>query len=192
MNAATKAEADLRLIPNECRARILQYIKDPTPDGWDDIKNLLIGRNVTIWQAIIENDPTFQRVAPSGSPGKIRAWKRIPSAEEVLLVSGAVKAIGGLFPLPAPDSRVFSGRMVRLVVHPSKHQLPPYGTLVFAHIKRFGGWHILSLSAPDGSMPSYWCNRDGGAVAKLLDEDLEYSVDEWMFPPPNPSTKEGQ
>lgn len=62
--------------------RIRNYLKNPTYIGWNDIHSILITPNKTIWQAVIDIDPTFPRRGIStDAKGKvIREWERIPSA----------------------------------------------------------------------------------------------------------------
>lgn len=73
-------------LSDKIKKNIQAYINAPTPDGWDEIKGYIIhptGRVMTIWQCIIEIDPTFPRVGRSTDENDnvIREWTRIPDAE---------------------------------------------------------------------------------------------------------------
>ena len=68
------------------QARLQCYADNPTEVGWDDIHGIILSQEsmMTVWQAVIELDPSFPRRGPSeDSDGKrIRGWERIPTADQ--------------------------------------------------------------------------------------------------------------
>jgi hypothetical protein len=65
------------------KARIINYLHEPTEDGWWGIYCTIINgkaplnRPRTVWEAVVAVDPSFQRSAP---PARDIAWRRIPDA----------------------------------------------------------------------------------------------------------------
>lgn len=67
--------------------RILNYIENPNFDNWDDIQSLIINRNfTTIWQAVLELDPSFTTQGRSYDidDNIIQEWEEIPEPFTVL------------------------------------------------------------------------------------------------------------
>lgn len=68
---------------------IKNYITEPTFDNWDEIQCIIInpkGQMKTIWNAVIDIDPTFPRRgrAKDMDGNIIREWERIPEPFTVL------------------------------------------------------------------------------------------------------------
>lgn len=75
------------VFPLESAKRIQAYIDNPTVERWDDISGIIItGGFTTVWQAILEQDPTFPRSGRTTDiTGKVVSeWARIPEPLEVL------------------------------------------------------------------------------------------------------------
>jgi hypothetical protein len=74
----------------EYRQAIRQYITQPTTDAWNEIFGIIVwpkpGMGRTIWQAVLEIDPTFPRRGRSEtlSGEKVTDWERIPTPFQVL------------------------------------------------------------------------------------------------------------
>jgi len=69
----------------DCRGRLERYINNPnpTPGDWDDISSIIIdgsGMGMTVWNALIEFDPTFPKVGRrfDFNWNVVREWERIP------------------------------------------------------------------------------------------------------------------
>ena len=91
MKTLEKCENLFGKISPQIQKRIKNYIKKPTFDNWDDIQCIIISGNMkTIWQAVIEIDPTFPRRGRSEDlEGNIvKEWERIP---EPFIVLQAIK-----------------------------------------------------------------------------------------------------
>jgi len=72
--------------PLNSAKRIQAYLNEPTVERWDDIHSIIIGGGFfTVWQAVIEMDPTFPKVGPTTDiTGKIVSdWQRIPTPFEL-------------------------------------------------------------------------------------------------------------
>lgn len=69
----------------DAKRRIAEFVNNPNTKTWDNACHIIIGGTsfFTIWQAVIELDPTFPRVGRSEDfKGRIlEDWKRIPSIE---------------------------------------------------------------------------------------------------------------
>jgi hypothetical protein len=83
----------------EIRKRLVQVHKNPRR-FWDRDHGIILRwslRSLTLWQAILEVDPTFPRTGPtSNAAGRvITSWARYPTPE---LVERAL-----LFAAPAPE-----------------------------------------------------------------------------------------
>lgn len=66
--------------PAGARARVLSYLRNPTPAAWDEIAGMIVQRpNTSLWKAVIAVDPTFPRSAGTAGPPADR-WRRIPDA----------------------------------------------------------------------------------------------------------------
>lgn len=78
----------------DAKARIMAFIDAPSLKGWNDIYSCLISGEgmVTIWQAVIAVDPTFQRIGkPVKDPARAKAsqvWDRYP---DPLTVARAIR-----------------------------------------------------------------------------------------------------
>ena len=75
-------------IGDEYIDRILDFFQYPNYDTWDDIAHIIIstvGLSNTIWQIIIDIDPTFPRSGRCEDlkGNKIKEWVRIPKPELV-------------------------------------------------------------------------------------------------------------
>jgi predicted nucleotidyltransferase len=72
----------------EIRKRILNFLQNPTTDSWDDIQSIIISGFGTIWQAMIQIDPSFPRSGrrTDQAGNVVQDWERIPTPEQVLLV----------------------------------------------------------------------------------------------------------
>ena len=70
-------------------ARIKAYMDNPSFESWDNVHPIIIYRDVSLWAAIIEIDPTFPKSCGSapGMPAQSK-WRRFPSSE---LVIAAIK-----------------------------------------------------------------------------------------------------
>lgn len=91
MKSLEKCENLFGKISPQIQKRIKNYIKKPTFDNWDDIQCIIIGSNMkTIWQAVIEIDPTFPRSGRRTDldGNVIKEWECIP---EPLIVLQAIK-----------------------------------------------------------------------------------------------------
>lgn len=71
------------------RARLFALVDEPTPATWDDAHSILLRsslRRGTVWQAILEIDPTFpDQGQVTDADGKVvRPWPRIPDPDLVL------------------------------------------------------------------------------------------------------------
>lgn len=71
------------------KKRIFEFFENPNFDTWNDIAGIIIfwgkGQTSTIWQFVLEIDPTFCRKGRSTNlKGKmIDEWEKIPSIETV-------------------------------------------------------------------------------------------------------------
>jgi hypothetical protein len=59
----------------DVQRRLLAYLNDPTEDGWDDIRGIMLSASTTVWQAWAAVDPQ----APVSKPADA-GWPRIPDA----------------------------------------------------------------------------------------------------------------
>lgn len=68
------------------QVRLQGYANNPTEDGWDDVHGIILNQDsmMTVWQAMLELDPSFPRRGPSeDTAGKrLTGWERIPTSEE--------------------------------------------------------------------------------------------------------------
>jgi hypothetical protein len=83
-----RAENLFGRLDGNIRNRIKAYCDNPTPDSWDDIQGIIVTRRHmgTIWQAVLEIDPTFPHVGrTTDAKGRvIEEWNRIPAPFTVL------------------------------------------------------------------------------------------------------------
>lgn len=85
MKSLEKCENCFGPLQPELIKRIKRFIKSPTNKTWDDIHGILITPGKTIWQAVIELDPTFPKVGRTTLKRKvIQDWSRIPTPLQVL------------------------------------------------------------------------------------------------------------
>jgi hypothetical protein len=59
----------------DVQRRLLAYLNNPTEDGWDDIRGIMLSASTTVWQAWAAVDPQ----APVSKPADA-GWPRIPDA----------------------------------------------------------------------------------------------------------------
>lgn len=76
-------------LSEEIIKRIEKFLKRPSFNAWDDIHGIIIGgeaRTRTIWQALLQIDPTFPRRGRSEDmKGRvIKEWERIPTPQDVI------------------------------------------------------------------------------------------------------------
>lgn len=66
-------------------ARLDAVVSSPTNETWEDAHSIILNskRFVTLWQAVIHEDPTFPTTGPrTDNRGKqITPWPQIPSQE---------------------------------------------------------------------------------------------------------------
>ena len=94
----------------DCRGRLEKYINNPnpTPDDWDDISGIIIDAENTVWNVMLEFDPTFPRLGrrynTEFSPWKvITEWEKIPSGFTV------ARALQEHWKKRNPSERCYSG-----------------------------------------------------------------------------------
>lgn len=66
----------------ETRKRLQAVVNKPTQKTWDAAHCVIlstIGRGLTLWQAVLEVEPTFTRSKPYDEP-----WPTIPSRETLI------------------------------------------------------------------------------------------------------------
>lgn len=70
----------------EVQKRLQAVIDNPTQETWDDAHCLIISskRFKTLWQAVLEVDPTFQRNATYDMETHTTKWDRIPTRETII------------------------------------------------------------------------------------------------------------
>lgn len=95
MRTLNRCENMFGKISPQIENRIKNYINNPTFDNWHDIQCIIVnpaGKMTTIWNAVIEIDPTFPRRgrAEDYDGNVIREWERIP---EPLLVLQAIRYV---------------------------------------------------------------------------------------------------
>jgi hypothetical protein len=90
MNLDMTLATNLRgCIASELSAEIEAYCVKPSPERWAELKGVIIDAesNLTIWAAVNEINPTFQREAskfPNAFLGMLRPqWRVIPSADDL-------------------------------------------------------------------------------------------------------------
>jgi hypothetical protein len=73
-------------IKPDIQKRLQAVIDNPTHETWDDAHCIIISskRFKTLWQAVIEIDPTFQRSAGYDMETNTTLWKRIPTKETII------------------------------------------------------------------------------------------------------------
>jgi hypothetical protein len=72
-------------LKDEKKKEIMDYIKHPTYEGWEEIAHYLVTPNKTLWQAVIAIDSTFPlRSRRTNDQGKIlKDWDKIPTPEQI-------------------------------------------------------------------------------------------------------------
>lgn len=75
-------------LTSQGRTRIMSLLENPNQKTWDDAQGIVLNRQnwMTLWQAILEVDPTFpaQGKATDQRGRVVRPWPRIPDPELVL------------------------------------------------------------------------------------------------------------
>ena len=66
--------------------RLQAVIDNPNQETWDDAHCLIISskRFKTLWQAVLEVDPTFQRSSGYDMDTHTTKWQSIPSSETIV------------------------------------------------------------------------------------------------------------
>ena len=77
----------------QARTALRNYLRAPSPTGWQAIHSLIIDRQgTTVWQAVLAVDPTFPAAGPSwNTAGRVTDWSRVPDA--VLLLRALHRAL---------------------------------------------------------------------------------------------------
>jgi hypothetical protein len=72
-------------LSDEKKENIMDYLKHPSYNQWEEISHYLIAPNKTLWQAVIAIDPTYpKRGRKTDTQGKIlKDWDVIPTAEQI-------------------------------------------------------------------------------------------------------------
>ncbi len=92
-NAPTHMQLDLSLASNlhgklnaPIQDRLHRYFNNPTEEAWEDVHGIILNQEsmMTVWQAMLELDPSFPRRGPSEEldGAQVRGWERIPTADE--------------------------------------------------------------------------------------------------------------
>lgn len=70
----------------DIQKRLQAVIDNPTQETWDDAHCLIISskRFKTLWQAVLEIDPTFQRSAGYDMETHTTKWDRVPTSETIV------------------------------------------------------------------------------------------------------------
>ena len=87
MKTLERAENVFGKLSEKCKQRIKDYLNDPTYDKWDDISSIIITSDLkTIWQAVIDIDPTFPKKGrvTDINGNIIKEWDKIPEPYIVL------------------------------------------------------------------------------------------------------------
>lgn len=77
-------------LPERVRQRIKRFLAHPTEPRWDDVSSIIVNWDAaecsTIWQAVVQVDPTFPRTGRrTDQHGRIaERWSRIPTPELVV------------------------------------------------------------------------------------------------------------
>lgn len=82
-------------LPADVKRRLRSYIAAPSTRKWSSISGLHVKGYRTLWQMVIEADPTFPRTGPvyeMETYRMVKDWERIPSPE--LLLEALGKACG--------------------------------------------------------------------------------------------------
>lgn len=72
-------------LPAYLKSAIYEYFEFPNQDNWNEIHSYVIsteGKSSTVWQAVIEVDPTFRFSVPITVGDNVR-WPKLPSPEVV-------------------------------------------------------------------------------------------------------------
>ena len=94
MKTLENAESYLGKIKESVKNRIIDYIKNPTIEKWDDIFTIIVKTNsdktfdgcITIWTAMLLHDPTFPKSGRTYDENNVilKEWERIPRPLELL------------------------------------------------------------------------------------------------------------
>lgn len=73
-------------IKPDVQKRLQAVIDNPTQDTWDDAHCIIISskRFKTLWQAVLEVDPSFQRSAKYDMENHKTKWDSIPTSETIV------------------------------------------------------------------------------------------------------------
>lgn len=67
-------------IKPEIKERLRAVVENPSQETWDDTFSIILNsRMTTLWQAVLEVQPTFQSRRESG-----KQWTQIPSRETII------------------------------------------------------------------------------------------------------------
>ena len=78
-------------LSGEVRARLMRLLRDPSEANWDDAQGIILTGvcGMTLWQAVIEVDPSFATVRgpvyelAGGKSRRVSGWARVPTAEVI-------------------------------------------------------------------------------------------------------------
>lgn len=97
LNAASNIFGPL---DGDVRARLVALVNDPSEENWNDAHSIIlnsdVGLGLTLWQAVIKVDPSFDSVrgpvtrwvdddsAQRGHSEPVSGWERVPTAETII------------------------------------------------------------------------------------------------------------
>lgn len=73
------------MLPEWLKSALYNYLEFPNQENWNEIYSYVIhpkGKTTTVWQAVLDIDPTFPQNVSKDSSDNAR-WERIPSPELV-------------------------------------------------------------------------------------------------------------
>jgi len=67
-------------LDKEIKARLDKFFTHPCEETWDDVYSIIVGDQMTFWQAILAVDDKFPKVGPSYdmNGAKVNDWPQIP------------------------------------------------------------------------------------------------------------------
>jgi len=70
----------------DCRSRLFRAAENPTEPNWGSASGIIVGGGLTLWQAIMDIDPTFPSVGPKHDANGTRtsSWSRVPTRALIL------------------------------------------------------------------------------------------------------------